>query len=82
MLHDRADWSKEDAEGYAKILTRLAEHSSGGTLVPPQQCMTVLTQVNALFIRHAARNKCQSIRIRERGARSGNSVTDGIDPHD
>ena len=36
VLHDRADWSKEDADGYARILMRLAEHSGGGTLVPPR----------------------------------------------
>ena len=36
---------------------RLAEHSSGGTLVPPEQCMTVLTQVNAHSLIHAGRNR-------------------------
>ena len=36
VLHDQADWSKEDAEAYARILMRLAEHSGGGTLVPPR----------------------------------------------
>ncbi|HZM78097.1 MAG TPA: PIN domain-containing protein [Candidatus Limnocylindrales bacterium] len=36
VLCDHADWSKEDAEAYAKILMRLAEHSGGGTLVPPR----------------------------------------------
>jgi len=36
VLHDRAEWSKEDAEAYARILMRLADHSGGGTLVPPR----------------------------------------------
>jgi hypothetical protein len=43
VLHDRADWSKEDAEAFARILMRLADHSGGGTLVPPERCTTVLT---------------------------------------
>jgi predicted nucleic acid-binding protein len=33
VLHDHAEWSKEDAETYGRI-RRLAEHSGGGTLVP------------------------------------------------
>ncbi len=36
VLCERADWSKEDAETYARILMRLAEHSGGGTMVPPR----------------------------------------------
>jgi predicted nucleic acid-binding protein len=36
VLHDRADWSKEDADTYARILMRLAERSGGGTVVPPR----------------------------------------------
>jgi len=36
VLRDRADWPTDDAEGYARLLMRLAEHSGGGTLVPPR----------------------------------------------
>jgi hypothetical protein len=33
VLRERADWSKEDAEAFGRILMRLAVHGGGGTLV-------------------------------------------------
>jgi predicted nucleic acid-binding protein len=36
VLREHADWSKEDAEAYGRILMWLAVHSGGGTLVPPR----------------------------------------------